>query len=95
MTINPFQQFMSAMDRDIERRRIEAMPDMIPSPTELGRKLGIMVPNYAKPGMAEKVARQAFETECAANPPRSSVELLQRLHEINRFEERMKREREE
>lgn len=86
MTIAPFQQFMSAMDRDIERRRIEAMPDMIPSDTETGRKLGVMVPNYAKPGVAEKVARDTFEAECAANPPRSSLGLLLRLHEINRFE---------
>lgn len=43
-------------------------------------------PNYAKPGIAEEVSRQAFYNECAARPPSSSLGLLIRLRQINRFE---------
>lgn len=89
MTLAPFHQFMSAINRHIERKH--ETPDYIPSDTEIGRKLGIMVPNYAKPGVRERVEREIMEAEWAANPPRSSVELLQRFDEIRRFEQSLKK----
>lgn len=64
------------------------MPDTIWTYDKNGNRLHGR-PNYAKPGVAERVAREVFETECEANPPRSSLDLLLRLREINAFEERM------
>lgn len=111
MTIAPFQQFMDAVDRQIERKATDLCPhclapmknpaehdasgagcDRIPV-TEKGKLIGWM-PNFKRPGVAEKVERDAFEAECAANPPTSSLGNIIRLHQINRFEERLKQKRE-
>lgn len=86
MTIAPFKSFMTAIDRDIERKRIEAMPDFIPSAS--GQS---MIPNYAKPGIAEAVERRAFEDELANNPPTGSLSLRLQMLNINRFEEAINR----
>lgn len=50
-------------------------------------------PNYDKPGVYERVQREAFEAECAARPPRSSVDQIIRFGQIARFEARMERGR--
>lgn len=84
MTIAPFKQFMASVDRDIERRRIEAMPDVIWTYDEAGNRL-YGRPNFDKPGVAERVERDAFEAELAANPPRSSIGLLLTFVKTRRF----------
>lgn len=71
--------------------RAEAeMPDTIWIYDTNGKRL-YGRPNYDKPGVFERVARDAFEAECAANPPRSSLGSLLRMQEINRFEDHLKK----
>lgn len=88
MTIAAFNQFMTAIDREIERKRIDAMPDYVPSAT--GKS---MIPNYDKPGVAEAVARRAFDDQQDANPPRSSIDLLMFMIDRVRFEKSIQGEK--
>lgn len=65
------------------------IPDVIWTYDAQGRRL-YGRPNYDKPGVAAQVSRDAFYAECAARPARSSLELLMRLRQINRFEDQQK-----
>jgi hypothetical protein len=65
------------------------LPDTIWTYGESGNRL-YGVPNYAKPGVAERVARECFEAECAADPPRDSLGRRIRIQEIIRFERSQK-----
>jgi hypothetical protein len=53
-----------------------------------GERMMLGVPNYDKPGVAERVSREVDEAEWAANPPRSTVDFL-----IMANADRMRRER--
>ncbi len=46
-------------------------------------------PNFDKPGVAERVARECFAAELDANPPRSSLGLRLQYARMARFEREM------
>lgn len=58
-------------------------PDRIACYDAKGKLTG-WVPNYAKPGIAERVAQEVDEAEFAADPPRSSIGQLLRFAEVAR-----------
>lgn len=64
------------------------LPDIIWTYDAKGRRL-YGRPNYDKPGMVERVAREAFEAECAANPAGGSLSGLLRAEQNRRFKERL------
>ena len=65
--------------------QIAAMPDVIWTYDANGnRRCGR--PNFAKPGVAEQVQREAFENECAARPPTSNIGMIMRMQKIAEFE---------
>ena len=67
------------------------LPDTIWTYDENGKRL-YGRPNYAKPGVAARVERECFESECAADPIRSSLDFIIRARKVARFEDHMKQE---
>lgn len=83
---------LDAIRAEAERRRIDAMPDNVPSYNKDG-KLVCYRPNWDKPGMSERVRREAFEDHWAANPPRGSTELRVYMREALRLEDNISKEK--
>lgn len=71
-----------------EIRQVAIPPDKIAN-LDANGILICFVPDYSKPGVFERVARDCFEDELLANPPTSSIGLRLAAEARKRMEEKL------